>query len=163
MWQCCRAQVLLVDRDSARNKADSELRKDGGDRTFERLKIDIRHLNLRHAPLIVTSADTGPASAPIPLVGISKHLCGVATDLTLRCLLNSAAAPSANHSLLVPADGATAGATEAMVVNRGVAIALCCHHVPRYAPVLLCLYAPIVQGRQLIQSLSHRHAGMLVG
>ena len=49
------------------------------------------------------------------LVGLSKHLCGVATDLSLRCIkaYQGAAMPGAR--------------TQASV--GGVCIALCCHHL----------------------------------
>jgi tRNA:m4X modification enzyme len=70
------------------------------------LKMDIRHLNLRAA--LNASASLGPVS----VVAYSKHLCGVATDLTLRCLHNFVAS--------------RASETESAPV-RGIAIALCCH------------------------------------
>ena len=44
--------------------------------TLCRLTIDIRHLVLSRAGW----------SSRKPVVGMSKHLCGVATDLSLRCL-----------------------------------------------------------------------------
>lgn len=70
--------------------------------TLRRIRIDIRHLLLAKAPLV-----EGPR-ASCPVVAVSKHLCGVATDLTLNCLL--------------AADPTGSGAV------RGAAIALCCHH-----------------------------------
>ena len=59
--------------------------------------MDIRHLNLRGMSEIFEK----------PIVCMSKHLCGVATDLSLRCIMNTL--PS--HDYL-----------------EGIAIALCCHH-----------------------------------
>ncbi|KAK3288561.1 hypothetical protein CYMTET_3968 [Cymbomonas tetramitiformis] len=50
-------------------------------------------------------------SAPVPVAAISKHLCGVATDLALRCL-----------------DGYQARGGKV----QGVAIALCCHGACHY-------------------------------
>lgn len=72
--------------------------------TLRRIRIDIRHLDLTKAPLVDGSDPQGTA----PVVAVSKHLCGVATDLALRCLLG--------------ADPKSTGAV------RGAAIALCCHH-----------------------------------
>ena len=51
------------------------------------------------------------------MVGLSKHLCGAATDLALRCLVSTLHAPSGS-------DGVTMTAPRLC----GVAIALCCHH-----------------------------------
>eukprot|EP01047_Picozoa_sp_COSAG01_P050812 COSAG01_NODE_5174_length_4433_cov_2.338486_3_plen_139_part_00 len=82
------------------------------------------------------------------MVAVSKHLCGVATDLTLRCLHHAASKPIVNPAP-PPSDhggggGAGAGsgaggaqppdpaADDAIVTPvplvHGVAVALCCHH-----------------------------------
>eukprot|EP00295_Goniomonas_pacifica_P022618 CAMPEP_0175940168 /NCGR_PEP_ID=MMETSP0108-20121206/23647_1 /TAXON_ID=195067 ORGANISM="Goniomonas pacifica, Strain CCMP1869" /NCGR_SAMPLE_ID=MMETSP0108 /ASSEMBLY_ACC=CAM_ASM_000204 /LENGTH=210 /DNA_ID=CAMNT_0017264591 /DNA_START=15 /DNA_END=647 /DNA_ORIENTATION=+ len=67
--------------------------------SFERLRrVDIRHLNLSKVPGL-----TG-----LNVTAVSKHLCGGATDLSLRCLANSAGRDSTFRW-------------------HGVAIATCCH------------------------------------
>lgn len=71
---------LFVDRDKPRIKMDRKLVEDSEAQhlvppTYERLKVDIKDL-------VLGGAVKGS------YIGISKHLCGVATDLTLRCILN---------------------------------------------------------------------------
>ncbi|KAK9404028.1 tRNA:m4X modification enzyme TRM13 like [Crotalus adamanteus] len=68
---------LLVERESTRFKVDGKHRK----RYFERLQVDIQHLCLSKVPLLVEQK--------LPLIGIGKHLCGAATDLALRCLVDT--------------------------------------------------------------------------
>ena len=99
------SQFVLIDRAHTRGKADHLI---GTKTTHEpqlvRAKIDIRHLNFGGMPQVVGKR----------LVGMSKHLCGVATDLSLRAIVNT----------LPPVDG--------VVMSphfQGLAIALCCHHV----------------------------------
>ena len=132
------APLLLVERGSVRNKADNQLRKqESTGAAFERLRVDIRDLDLRKAPMMAqTAAPEGgaeradAAAAAVSeescarYVAVSKHLCGVATDLTLRCLHNATDSTS---------DAAVAAAAAASAVGtgvrcEGVAIALCCHH-----------------------------------
>ena len=62
--------------------------------------IDIKDLDLSLVPEV---KDT-------PIVSVSKHLCGCATDLTLRCLSQPKV-----HTL-----------------STGIVIALCCHHACTY-------------------------------
>ncbi|KAJ1967270.1 tRNA:m4X modification enzyme [Dispira parvispora] len=82
----------LVDRRNFRNKFDKF-----ASHTVQRLEIDIKDLDL--------AAVDGLLDRPI--VAYSKHLCGAATDLTLRCL-----------EQFQRKGGRVAG----------VLIALCCHH-----------------------------------
>lgn len=70
-------QLLLVERCSTRFKVDGKHQDVGVQ--FERLQIDIQHLDLSRVPLL--------GQKKLPLVGVGKHLCGAATDLALRCLL----------------------------------------------------------------------------
>lgn len=60
--------------------------------------IDIRHLKLDGA-------------LKDPFVGISKHLCGSATDLTIKCI----------EKEFIQKDS--------KCPSKGLALALCCHHV----------------------------------
>ncbi|XP_075901366.1 tRNA:m(4)X modification enzyme TRM13 homolog isoform X2 [Nelusetta ayraudi] len=70
-------QLLLVERSSTRFKVDGKHQQ--GSATLERLQVDIQHLDLAKVPLL--------QQKKLPLVAVGKHLCGVATDLALRCLL----------------------------------------------------------------------------
>ncbi|CAN6675081.1 tRNA:m(4)X modification enzyme Trm13p [Trichomonascus vanleenenianus] len=105
-------KYLLVDRAGPRNKLDGKIAKDLEELEtpatsqkqtpqVERSKIDIKDLNLGTA----VSELFGGTCQPVSIV--SKHLCGCATDLTLRCLANAGEA----------------------VALRGVAIALCCRQL----------------------------------
>jgi tRNA:m4X modification enzyme len=122
-----RTCFVLVDRMRIRKKAEKAMRAQGstsrdtnGDASPEvpargeidakrpsclRLKVDIRHLRLRQV-------DGVGGNVGGTVVAYSKHLCGVATDLALRCLRN----------FLVDLSHDGAGGEVA-----GVAIALCCH------------------------------------
>ncbi|GAV52827.1 hypothetical protein ZYGR_0AI01090 [Zygosaccharomyces rouxii] len=97
-------KFLLIDRGSNRMKFDKKFSDDSweiaklqnGRERIQRCRIDIKDLKLS------SLLENGRG-----YVAISKHLCGVATDLTLRCLQNS----SLNNETL-----------------RGVSIAMCCRH-----------------------------------
>ena len=62
---------------------------------FERLRVDIADFEPRGAPLLQGAAAASDGSSPAqgpgldpaarPWVALGKHLCGAATDLTLRC------------------------------------------------------------------------------
>ncbi|EKX43587.1 hypothetical protein GUITHDRAFT_110392 [Guillardia theta CCMP2712] len=109
--QCDEAvNLLLVEKDSGhmKGKADRILRlRSRG--AFQRLTVDIRHLDLRAVPC-------GEIPLMSSVVGISKHLCGVATDLALRCLVNY------HHS-------GGPGENQGPNAVKGICIALCCHHL----------------------------------
>ncbi|XP_060934097.1 tRNA:m(4)X modification enzyme TRM13 homolog [Limanda limanda] len=132
---CEDLQLLLVERCSTRFKVDGK-HQDVGVK-FERLQVDIQHLDLSKVPLL--------QKTNLPLVGVGKHLCGAATDLALRCLLDTpglreetepppkrlktsepAAGPDTGSVLsdtgLVSDPGPACGAV------LGLAVALCCHH-----------------------------------
>ncbi|XP_063056836.1 tRNA:m(4)X modification enzyme TRM13 homolog [Engraulis encrasicolus] len=123
---------LLVERSTTRFKVDGKNK--GSDCTFERLQVDIQHLDLSKVPLLQDKR--------LPVVGVGKHLCGGATDLALRCLLersSSAAAAAddddddddaeeqpASKRLRGEAGHVDLSAWQPRVI--GVCIALCCHH-----------------------------------
>lgn len=95
---------LFIDRGSNRLKFDSKILSDsnGSNLPFiKRLKIDIKDLYVDD----ILSRD--PFSSNKNIL-ISKHLCGVATDLTLRCIAN-------NPLLLNSLDS--------------ICIAMCCRHI----------------------------------
>ncbi|KAL6968700.1 tRNA:m(4)X modification enzyme [Sarracenia purpurea var. burkii] len=98
--------VFLVERKSYKLKADRSLRQNES-LILERLRIDIEDLNLNAVEPL----------QGIPYLAIGKHLCGPATDMTLRCCLakkckeDNVAQYSAGPNL------------------RGLGIATCCHHL----------------------------------
>lgn len=59
------SRVLVVDRASLRHKRDNRLQQ-----RCERLRADLAHLALARVPLVARSD---------ALLGLAKHLCGVAT------------------------------------------------------------------------------------
>ncbi|KAL2918087.1 tRNA:m4X modification enzyme [Polyrhizophydium stewartii] len=97
------ARFLLIDRKQVRLKIEKTFKAQAD---WQRLIIDIRDLRLARIP-----------NMDRPLLAVSKHLCGVATDLTLRCLdtyesESQAQCPSPRV--------------------RGIVIALCCHQLCRF-------------------------------
>ena len=114
---------VLIDRGTNRMKFDHKIRTDTielnrrGDQNLQtqrqvnldirRAKIDIRDLNLD--PLLLPTNDPLEKSSTTKLtcLAISKHLCGVATDLALRCIANSRVLKSQ---------------------LAGMCIAMCCRH-----------------------------------
>jgi tRNA:m4X modification enzyme len=93
--------IVLVDRAAVRHKADRELSR-ADHCTFARIKSDIADVSLRKVTELQGK----------PVVAVSKHLCGGATDLALRAV----------HLAAVPGDA------EPAIDVHGIAIATCCHH-----------------------------------
>ncbi|GIY86368.1 tRNA:m(4)X modification enzyme TRM13 homolog, partial [Caerostris extrusa] len=75
------------------------------DLQIERIRIDIQHLFLGKIHSIKDKLDK--------VIGISKHLCGGATDLAIKCLMNSLTSN---------------GNAENYHKVHGLLMALCCHH-----------------------------------
>ncbi|XP_070687915.1 tRNA:m(4)X modification enzyme TRM13 homolog [Pempheris klunzingeri] len=129
-------QLLLVERCSTRFKVDGKHQDAGVE--FERLQVDIQHLDLSKVPLL--------RHKRLPLVAVGKHLCGAATDLALRCLLETpeeiqpppkrpkaselADDPEPAHSAAspYPDPGSDPGSGPGLGPVLGLAVALCCHH-----------------------------------
>ncbi|XP_024426160.2 tRNA:m(4)X modification enzyme TRM13 homolog isoform X2 [Desmodus rotundus] len=126
---------ILVEKVTTRFKVDGKHRKKNS--VFERLQIDIQHLCLNKIPVL--------SREKLPVVGIGKHLCGVATDLALRCLVGACGArgEEGNEEPLAkrikndktdretPAmaeEGSGRTAPEQRSPVAGIVIALCCHH-----------------------------------
>ncbi|KAI9905906.1 hypothetical protein PsorP6_014179 [Peronosclerospora sorghi] len=114
---------VLIDRAHTRGKADRFIGNDGKSKnapndksTALRVKIDIRHLNLGAIPEISDK----------PIVCMSKHLCGVATDLSLRAI-TKVSDHTVTNDVKVPLTQNTPASVSSRV--NGLAIALCCHHV----------------------------------
>ncbi|XP_028398915.1 tRNA:m(4)X modification enzyme TRM13 homolog [Dendronephthya gigantea] len=128
---------LLVDRASTRYKADSYHRGPEQGPSFHRIQIDIEHLDLDNVPLISNSKQE--------VTAVSKHLCGAATDLGLRCLLNS---PDETECSDDNPDRNEARSTKRLKLGgnrvRGLLFALCCHHC--------CSWASYV-GRTFLENL----------
>ncbi|KAM9848987.1 tRNA:m(4)X modification enzyme TRM13 homolog [Aulostomus maculatus] len=115
-------QLLLVERSSTRFKVDGKHQDAGAE--FERLQVDIQHLDLSKVPLL---------KQHLPLVGVGKHLCGAATDLTLRCLLETSGLqeePPRKRVKLSDDPGAEdcPGVSSGPYPVLGLVVALCCHH-----------------------------------
>lgn len=94
-------KVLLIDRSTFRHKKDNRIENRD---SIHRIKADIADLDLKGLEI---------AKPCHQFVGLSKHLCGVASDLALRCMVNG---NSGGHE---PA-------------TKGFIIALCCHHRMSY-------------------------------
>ncbi|KAK6456373.1 methyltransferase TRM13-domain-containing protein [Scheffersomyces xylosifermentans] len=105
----------FIDRGVNRMKMDQKILKDSRESNtsiiprIQRTRIDIKDLDLN---AFIDKAQ------PEKVVGISKHLCGAATDLTLKSLLNST---------LLNEDSSKFG---------GLLIAMCCRHVCSYDQLL---------------------------
>ncbi|XP_067126997.1 tRNA:m(4)X modification enzyme TRM13 homolog isoform X2 [Centruroides vittatus] len=97
-------KFILIDRASQRHKFDTKLKYDK-ELHVERIRVDIEHLYLGRIPSI--SSHNGN------IVGVTKHLCGAATDLALKCLMETLSDQEnhLNNYLL-----------------QGIIMALCCHH-----------------------------------
>jgi hypothetical protein len=118
-----RVNILLVERGSQRLKFDSMIKKSleeaghGGE--LERIRIDLKDLYVNRLPLIERSSR---------FVLYGKHLCGCASDFSLRCL---------KHSLQ---EEGQAGVSK----FAGLVLAVCCHHKCEWEA--LC-------GKEVLQSL----------
>ncbi|XP_075616141.1 tRNA:m(4)X modification enzyme TRM13 homolog isoform X2 [Balearica regulorum gibbericeps] len=125
-------QFLLVERATTRFKVDGKHKR--RDSIFERLQVDIQHLCLKKVPIL--------EKKKLPVVGIGKHLCGAATDLALRCLVESYTTccdgeheePALKRSRTDKTEVASINAADNEGTKEdckpvaGIVIALCCHH-----------------------------------
>ncbi|KAL0102313.1 hypothetical protein PUN28_018682 [Cardiocondyla obscurior] len=97
--------ILLIDRSSQRHKNDNKLRREESHLVIKRIRADIADLQLNQV-LEIQSVKYK--------VGMAKHLCGMATDLTIRCLVKSM-------------NG------DPKVDVHGLVVAFCCHHKCEYS------------------------------
>lgn len=126
---------ILVEKVTTRFKVDGKHRNKNS--VFERLQIDIQHLCLNRIPVL--------REGRLPVVGIGKHLCGAATDLALRCLVETYAASfeakdeeplakrikndkTGKESNTLAKEGNEKDVPETRTPVAGIVIALCCHH-----------------------------------
>ncbi|KAJ1939102.1 tRNA:m4X modification enzyme [Linderina pennispora] len=111
--------IVLVDRQNARRKFQIIQEDPGQEKSahdhFHRILIDIRDLDLGQIKELQFVDEATGQTRLRPIVAYSKHLCGAATDLTIKCLEN-----------YQNAGGKVAG----------MAIALCCHQVCKYSMML---------------------------
>ncbi|XP_071438793.1 tRNA:m(4)X modification enzyme TRM13 homolog [Hetaerina americana] len=94
-----RCQFMIVDKGTLRHKSENKIKEPSLD-NVNRYRVDIADLRLSHLP---------PALTVDRCIAVSKHLCGVATDLALRCVING----------IEESDKLTV---------EGIVIAVCCHH-----------------------------------
>ncbi len=92
---------VLIERGHQRYRYDAHHRLEEQGPSFERHRLDIRDLYLSELPSI------NHPEKQMQIVIISKHLCGGATDLALRCAIDA----QLNTKKV-----------------RAIIIALCCHH-----------------------------------
>lgn len=103
-----KVHIILVERGSQKHKVDTLLRIGMQTRNTicERIRIDLKDLFLNKVPLIENSDK---------YILYGKHLCGVATDFSLRCL---------RHSL--------EDKDQQVLKFNGLLLAVCCHHKCEY-------------------------------
>ncbi|KAF6172218.1 hypothetical protein GIB67_024840 [Kingdonia uniflora] len=117
-------KVYLVERRSYKLKADRSLRQKES-LTLERLRIDIEDLDLNAVESL----------RGLPYLAIGKHLCGPATDLTLRCCFRR---QCSQEKGVLKRDCCSL---------KGLAIATCCHHLcqwKHYISTILISYQMVV-------------------
>ncbi|XP_065672484.1 tRNA:m(4)X modification enzyme TRM13 homolog isoform X2 [Hydra vulgaris] len=104
----------LVDRQSNRNKFDCYHKGELQGPRFQRLNIDIQHLNLEKVESLCNSSQN--------IVGIGKHVCGAATDLSLNCLFDS------SSKILENEEPPKKRKTNLKSRVHSCLFALCCYH-----------------------------------
>uniref|UniRef100_K3WRJ6 tRNA:m(4)X modification enzyme TRM13 n=1 Tax=Globisporangium ultimum (strain ATCC 200006 / CBS 805.95 / DAOM BR144) TaxID=431595 RepID=K3WRJ6_GLOUD len=116
---------VLIDRAHMRGKADRFIESleasapSGSDKQVVRAKIDIRHLNFAGMKEVQEK----------PVVCMSKHLCGVATDLSLRAITQTLSRSSNGNEQSQAVETESASKPSVSPLFQGLAVALCCHHV----------------------------------
>lgn len=111
---------VLVDRDSCRHKVDGAHRVSGlvGSH-YHRLLMDIEHLDLRKLDCLREGSNVKH------VVAVSKHLCGAATDLSLRCIAQTLTHKPIEHPQACAEPSCCCCMKSKLC---GVLVALCCHH-----------------------------------
>lgn len=136
-------KLLLVERSGVRRKAENRsaasltIPFDGKSLTIAnnsaRYRLDIRHCYL---PILSKSIceggnNTSTNTKPKKIIIAAKHLCGVATDMSIRSLYTL---KEYNQNLT----------TDPVAIPYGVSIATCCHHACNWTDYL---------GREWLDSL----------
>merc|ERR1712013_93270 len=114
-------KFLLVDRSNNRNKLDCYHKGEDHGPNFERLNIDIQHLDLGCVDSLSENS--------LDVTAIGKHLCGGATDLSLKCLFDATPAGSIND-IQEEVEPSSKKRRVEFVSSRvhSVLFALCCYH-----------------------------------
>ncbi|TPX31767.1 hypothetical protein SmJEL517_g04975 [Synchytrium microbalum] len=99
---------VLIDRGSFKFKDDRYFRYSTS--SLQRLKADLKDVNFANMEALKSGR---------PIIAYSKHLCGVATDLSLRGLMAYVEALGPDHNL------------------EGIVIACCCHQLCQYKTFVL--------------------------
>lgn len=107
-------KYLLVDRQHNRNRLDCYHKGEDQGPNFERLNIDIQHLDLGKVESL-TGND-------LLVTAVGKHLCGGATDLSLRCLMEASKSSTS--------DECPKKQKQQFMTSRvhTILFALCCYH-----------------------------------
>ena len=116
---------VLVDRDSCRHKVDGSHRVSSlVGIHYHRLLMDIEHLDLTRLGRL--NEEGGMSIKQV--VAVSKHLCGSATDLSLRCLVQSL--PKNPKEQTRMSNSSKDESSTGLISSKlcGVLVALCCHH-----------------------------------
>lgn len=97
--------IILIERGSQKHKFDSLIKQNANENSseFVRIRIDLKDVFINQIPLVKKSTRC---------ILFGKHVCGCATDFSIRCLKNS----------LEDSSGQA-------VKIFGFLLALCCHHV----------------------------------
>ena len=106
--------LLMIERNGLKFKADKLLRERS--MGHNRVRMDIRHCFLPKLPVIADYDSLRAAGYPPTVVLVAKHLCGLATDLSVS---------SIHHLVRENTTEATSSDGPAF---QGLAIATCCHH-----------------------------------
>ena len=96
--QSSNSDYVIIDRKRVKLKCGYELKNSN---QFEQIIMDIKDIDLN---LLLNQ------HLAQPYVAYSKHLCGSATDLSLRCIINQRNRDNEKRNM-----------------SRGIAFALCCH------------------------------------
>ncbi|KAK2970240.1 hypothetical protein RJ640_021676 [Escallonia rubra] len=149
-------KVFLVERKAYKLKADRSLRQKENV-TLERLRIDSKCIfdgfavglcqeplgsyddNIANNEAVLVFEDLN-LNAVEPLQGVpylatGKHLCGPATDMTLRCCLAKRCAQ---------------GSVDKCSTLRGLAIATCCHHLCQWRHYISNLFSSLLLNLYLL-------------
>ncbi|KAL9273846.1 tRNA:m(4)X modification enzyme TRM13-like protein [Drosera capensis] len=119
-------KVILVERNSYKLKVDRSLRQKET-LVLERLRIDSKVFPVEDLDLNAVQSLIG-----IPYLAVGKHLCGPATDLTLRCCLSEGVDQAVRDHL------------------RGLAVATCCHHLSQWMHYLIYLLSLLLPSISLL-------------
>lgn len=140
-----KVDYILIDRANNRYKYDRYHRGEDQGPSFQRINLDIEHLDISKVPCLKNNEAQ-------KIVAVSKHLCGAATDLTLRCLMETltrnieSQASKEEDCKDCTSDRESkrlkmANNTEPV---KGIVLALCCHH---------CCSWPQYVGRPFLHNL----------